>query len=77
MTKSASTVSRQRKYQLKNLHKGLCPQCGKERKNYVTRCDSCALKFRRLRRKFSGCKAHVEGGVGAPPKIPDDASKNA
>ena len=57
-------LSRQRKWQLARINKGLCWKCGKKRKNYSELCDEHA----KLRAESRGQKTWTKGSRGRPPK---------
>ena len=69
-------VSRQYRWQLARIAKGLCAQCGKRRiRHYATVCDPCALVQRRRKRKHAGLSAWERSGRGRPPLITDPSGK--
>lgn len=64
---SVTTLSRQRKWQLARLAKGLCEICGNEPLLTKRRCKTHALAMRRHSRKKYGYKAWRPGSCGLPP----------
>ncbi len=62
-------ISRQLKWQLDRISRGLCRQCADGKiENYKGLCNSCALKMREYHRK-PGQKKYVPGGLGRPPIV--------
>jgi len=67
-------LSRQRKYQLRKLKDGVCPECGEARHQGSVFCAYHIMKKRRqsaaFQRRLNGYKKWKPGRVGRPPLPP-------
>lgn len=68
-------ISRQRKWQLKQIAAGLCAICAGKLKHYKERCDRCAVKARLSKRRANGWASKRDGGVGRPQIVSDNQLK--
>jgi hypothetical protein len=63
-------VSRQYRWQLQRVARGLCGQCGRRPlAHYPRLCDPCALEHRRRKQTRGGSKPWHPGGRGRPPIV--------
>ncbi len=62
-------VSRQRKWQIRQIEDGKCNTCGEKREHYKQHCDSCAVKIRKRIRERDGHKKHEDKGRGRIPFV--------
>ena len=61
------TLSKQRRWQLRQLAEGDCYRCGRKRNLYANVCDACARKERLAKRKRYQLGAYKKGRRGRPP----------
>jgi hypothetical protein len=64
---SPKPLSRQRKWQKKQLDSGNCMICGDPRTLYATHCDACNEKVMAYQRSKTGFQPWKPGGRGRPP----------
>lgn len=60
-------ISRQRRWQLNKIAKGLCEKCGSPRNLSTVRCDECLAKNRVHNQWRNRNKPYRPGGRGRPP----------
>ncbi len=62
-------ISRQYRWQQKQIAEGRCARCGAKRKHYTVLCDACQVDDRVRQQQRSGSQPWRAGKRGRPPKV--------